>query len=51
MRPTTSSLEVDLEYTDDRLAMFSSSNIAILLIAEGQDKWIVRASYYGKNKS
>jgi hypothetical protein len=25
------------EYTDDRLAMFSSANIAILLFAKGQD--------------
>jgi hypothetical protein len=50
MRPTHSSLEVDLEYTDDRLAMFLSANIAILLIAAGQDNWITRAGYYSNNK-
>jgi hypothetical protein len=31
--------------------MFSRANIAILLIAEGQDNWIIRAGYYCKNKS
>jgi hypothetical protein len=50
MRPTPSSLEVDLEYTDDRLAMYSSANIAILLLAKGQETWITRAGYNSKDK-